>query len=94
MAARTTLGPGEKANGICLGQCWTALPTSGDNNTLVILLAPAILRNLAHPERFELPTARFVAVSVEIQTNRNSKLDGPPSSYVPPSAAETLPFSP
>jgi len=38
---------------------------------------------MARPERFELPTARFVAVPVEIQTNRNSKLDGPPSPYIP-----------
>ena len=64
MAARTTLGPGEKADDICLGQRWTALQISGDNNTLVILLAPAILRNLAHPERFELTIARFVVRSL------------------------------
>ena len=36
MAARTTLELGEKADGICLGSRWTALPTSGDSNNLII----------------------------------------------------------
>ena len=44
---------------------------------------------LARPERFELPTARFVEVDVENQPNRNSKLDGPPSLKLPLRAVES-----
>jgi hypothetical protein len=36
---------------------------------------------------FELPTTWFEEVDVENQPNRNSKLDGPPSPNLPPSAA-------
>jgi hypothetical protein len=42
---------------------------------------------MARPERFELPTTWFEEVEVENQSNRNSKLDGPPSPNLPPSAA-------
>ena len=44
---------------------------------------------MARPERFELPTARFVEVEVENKPNRNSKLDGPPSPLGPLRTVET-----
>jgi len=44
---------------------------------------------MARPERFELPTTWFEEVTVEIQPNRNSKLDGPPSPISPSNIAES-----
>ena len=43
---------------------------------------------MARPERFKLPTTWFEEVTVEIQPNRNSKLDGPPSLKLPQETAE------
>ena len=39
--------------------------------------------------RIELPTARFVEVAVASDTNRNSKLDGPPSPLKPLRSVES-----
>jgi len=51
--------------------------------------SPAASVNRLRRSRSELPTARFVEVAVETDTNRNSKLDGPPSPLKPLRSVES-----
>jgi len=48
---------------------------------------------MARPEGFEPPTAWFVEVTVENHLNRNSKLDGPPSPFLPLRTVESRQYS-